>query len=427
MKDQLMQWMNRLGVPEAPEYYLLAVAVLIVVVSLTLHFVLHRVVLRFLARGQHKGRRNWRKTLFGHKLFSRLALVLQGVVVFSMADAFLETDSLILAFIETVTHLWIILFALLALFSLLDAVEEMSKRAGSKIKLPLRGIFQGLKLAATTIALIFAVAFLIGKSPVILFSGLGAMTAVVLLIFKDPILGLVAGIQLSANNMLAVGDWLEMPDYGADGDVIDISLTTVKVRNWDKTITSIPSYALISDSFKNWRNIQAVGGRRIKRSIHIDAASVGFVDDEELERLSKVRLLADHIEAKREEIRKANEQRGVDPDAPINARKMTNLGLLRAYLTAYLADNEHINHDLTYMVRQLEAGPNGIPVQLYGFANQTSWVPYENIQSDIFDHVYAIVPYFGLRLHQAPSGHDVQSLGEALQAGGREAGTGNDG
>ena len=417
MKERLSQWLYQFGVPEAQVYYLLSVATLILAVSLVLHLILHRVVLRFMARGQQAARRTWRKILLGHHLFSRLALVLQGVVVFAMADTFLEPGGLLLAFVETVTHLWIILFSLLALFSLLDAIEEMSLQAGSKIKLPLRGIFQSLKLAATTVALIFAIAFLIGKSPVILFSGLGAMTAVILLIFKDPILGLVAGIQLSANNMLAVGDWLEMPDYGADGEVIDISLTTVKVMNWDKTITSIPSYTLISDSFKNWRNIEHVKGRRIKRAIRVDATSVGFVSEDDLARLSEIPLLAEHIDRKRREIRQANEARGESPESIVTARRMTNLGLLRAYLEAYLAESEHINQKLTRMVRQLEAGPHGIPVQLYAFANRTDWTTYENIQSDIFDHVYAIVPFFGLRLHQAPSGHDVSHLGRALHDG----------
>jgi miniconductance mechanosensitive channel len=414
VKQQLLQWLDRLGVPDGEQYYLLAVAVVIVSVSTVLHLLLHRLVLRFLQRGHDRGLRGWRRALLGHKLFARLALTLQGGVVFVLAQAFLAPDSLPLAFVEAVTHLWIILFALLALFSLLDAIEEMSQRAGSRIKLPLRGIFQGLKLAATTIALIFAIAFLIGKSPVILVSGLGAMTAVVLLIFKDPILGLVAGIQLSANDMLAVGDWLEMPDYGADGDVIDISLTTVKVQNWDKTITSIPSYALISDSFKNWRNIERVGGRRIKRAVYIDADSVRFVGDDELERFLEIRLLAGHIESKRKEIRTANEARGVAPDARVNARRMTNLGLFRAYLTAYLDDRDDINHDLTSMVRQLAPGPNGIPLELYAFAVETSWVPYENIQADIFDHVYAVIDEFDLRIHQSPSGRDVRRLGESL-------------
>jgi miniconductance mechanosensitive channel len=414
MKQLLTGWIDRFGLADSELAYYLAVVGLIVVVSLLIHLILHRVVLRFLAR-EREQEAIWRNALFGHKLFSRLALTLQGVVVFSMANAFLEPDSVVLALIETLTHLWIILFALLALFSLLDTVETLSRSAGSRIKLPLRGIFQSLKLVGTTVALIFATAFLIGKSPLILFSGLGAMTAVILLIFKDPILGLVAGIQLSANDMLAVGDWLEMPRYGADGDVIDISLTTVKVRNWDKTITSIPSYALISDSFKNWRNIDRVGGRRIKRAINIDASSVRFASTDDLERLRQARLLADHIDATSRDIERFNQDRGVDPDSPINARRMTNLGLFRAYMTAYLADHDKINHDLTFMVRQLAPGPNGIPMEIYGFANNTSWVPYENIQSDIFDHVYAVLPQFGLRLHQSPSGHDVARLGSLAQ------------
>ncbi len=416
MKQQLLDWLESIGLNDSQYVYLLIAIGLILVVSLIIHVVLHWVVIRFVGRSRRAGGALWQRAFFGHKLFGRLALTLQGVVVFVLAGALLEAGSMMMQVIEVATHLWIILFALLSLFSLLDSVEEISRSAGSAGRLPLRGIFQSLKLLGTTVALIFAVAFLIGKSPLLLFSGLGAMTAVVLLIFKDPILGLVAGVQLSANNMLAVGDWLEMPQYGADGDVIDISLTTVKVRNWDKTITSIPSYALISDSFKNWRNIDRVGGRRIKRAINIDATSVRFASDEELDRLRRARLLSDYIEKKAAEIQHANQAEGVDPSSPMNTRHLTNLGILRAYLTAYLADSANINHDLTFMVRQLEAGPSGIPLQVYGFANQTSWVPYENIQSDIFDHIYAIIPEFGLRLHQAPSGHDLRRAGEILRA-----------
>ncbi|MBS3746580.1 MAG: mechanosensitive ion channel family protein [Wenzhouxiangellaceae bacterium] len=420
MKEELLKWLESAGLGDSEYLYFLVVIGLIVVVSLVLHLALHRVVLRFLGRGRRPGRTVWQRAFSGHKLFSRVALALQGVVVFAMAGAFLEAGSLSMQLIEAATHLWIIVFTLLSLFSLLDSVEEISRSAGPALKLPLRGIFQSLKLVATTMALIFAVAFLIGKSPLILFSGLGAMTAVVLLIFKDPILGLVAGVQLSANNMLAVGDWLEMPRYGADGDVIDISLTTVKVRNWDKTITSIPSYALISDSFKNWRNIEEVGGRRIKRSINIDANSVRFATDDDLEHLRQAELLADYIENKLAEIDRYNRDKGVDPDSAINARRLTNLGILRAYLNAYLGSNANINTDLTYMVRHLDPGPSGIPLQVYAFANRTSWVPYENIQSDIFEHIFAVIPEFGLRLHQAPSGYDVRLAGEMLGAGDRK-------
>lgn len=406
-----------MGLAESERAYLLIVIGLIAVTSLVIHMVLHRVVLKFLDQIPRSERNIWHRAFLGQNLLTHMALALQGVVVFALASAFLEADSFLLSFIEVVTHLWIVLFALLSLFSLLDALEEVSRAADSSVKLPLRGIFQSLKLLASTIALIFAVAFLIGKSPIILFSGLGAMTAVVLLIFKDPVLGLVAGIQLSANNMLAVGDWLEMPQHGADGDVIDISLTTVKVRNWDQTITSIPSYALISDSFKNWHNIQKVGGRRIKRAIHVDATSVRFATDEDLDRLRRARLLSDYIESKLAEIERDNRAKGLDPSSPMNTRHLTNLGILRAYLTNYLASNKNINQKLTYMVRQLDSGPNGIPLEIYGFANQVSWVPFENIQSDIFDHIFAVIPEFGLRLHQSPSGYDVQNLGELLHAG----------
>jgi len=415
VKQQLLTWLENFGLAETEYAYFLIVIGLIILASTVLHVVLHRIVARVLGHTRRAGRSIWQRAFAGHRLFSRLAMVLQGVAVYAMASAFLEAESLVLRVIETLTHLWIILFSLLSLFSLLDALEEISRSAGVDIKLPLRGLFQGLKLVGTVVALIFAVAFLIGKSPVILFSGLGAMTAVVLLIFKDPILGLVAGIQLSANNMLSVGDWLEMPKYGADGDVIDISLTTVKVRNWDKTITSIPSYALISDSFKNWRNINAVGGRRLKRALYIEADSVAFVSKADLERFKGIRLLSEHIDTRLAEINEANKARGVDSDAPVNARRLTNLGLFRAYLTAYLRDRDDINHDLTCMVRQLDPSPNGIPIQLYAFAGETSWVPYENIQSDIFDHVYSIVGHFGLRIHEAPTGYDVRQLSEALR------------
>ncbi|MDT8439154.1 MAG: mechanosensitive ion channel family protein [Wenzhouxiangellaceae bacterium] len=410
MKSLFDQWLDALGVAQGEAIYVLAVIGLILIASTILHFALHRGLLRLVRRGG-KNRKSWASALVGHKLFARIALIAQGFVVAALAAMFLDAESLLLQIIDTVTQLWIVLFSLLAFFSLLNAIEALWYRVGRTARLPLRGIFQSLKLVGSIVALILAIALLIGKSPLILFSGLGAMTAVLLLIFRDPILGLVAGVQLSANDMLAVGDWLEMPQYGADGDVIDINLTTTKVRNWDKTITTIPNHALVSDSFKNWRNIEIVGGRRIKRAIHVDASSVRFVGDEELERLRQARLLSDHIEQKREEIDRYNRDQGVDPDSIINARHLTNLGIFRAYLTAYLGAHSKINTELTYMVRQLEPGENGIPLELYAFARETSWVPYENIQSDIFDHVYAVIPEFGLRLHQAPSGFDVRQIG----------------
>ncbi|MFW5969944.1 MAG: mechanosensitive ion channel family protein [Halofilum sp. (in: g-proteobacteria)] len=423
MREHLIQWLEAIGLPGTDGTYLLVVIALILLASIAVHFLLHRIVLPILDRqvpppdtggDADASNRKWRIILFSHNIFTRLTLAFQGIVVFTLARVFLDTDWALLSLIELVSQLWIILFALLSLFSILDALADVAQSANLASRLPLRGLFQGVKLLGAIVALIIAIALLIGKSPLILFSGLGAMTAILLLIFKDPILGLVAGIQLSANDMLRVNDWLEMPRYGADGDVIDISLTTVKVRNWDKTITSIPSYALISDSFKNWRNIENVGGRRIKRAIYIDADSVHFATDEEIARLRKSRLLSDYIEEKLAEIDADNREQGIDTTSPVNGRRLTNLGLFRAYLVAYLDANENINHDLTYMARQLQPGTTGIPIEIYGFANQTSWVPYEAIQSDIFDHVFAVIPEFGLRMHQAPTGNDVRQLGAAL-------------
>lgn len=431
MREELIDVLQTLGLPASETAYLLAVLGLIVLSSVVVHLVLHRIVLRFIDRkvaaagaapvgsaSSEGASRPWWVVLFSHNIFTRASLALQGLVVYVLARLLLATGSPLIPFVATLSQLWIVLFALLSLFSVLDALGDFARTLQLASRLPLRGIFQGIKLLCAIIAVILAVALLIGKSPVILFSGLGAMTAVLLLIFKDPVLGLVAGIQLSANDMLRVDDWLEMPQYGADGDVIDISLTTVKVRNWDQTITSIPSYALISDSFKNWRNIQKAGGRRIKRAIHIDATSVRFLTDGDLERLRRAQLLSGYIEAKVAEIEAYNRAHSVDPASPVNGRRLTNLGIFRAYLVAYLEASEHINRDLTYMVRQLAPGSNGIPLEIYGFANDTRWTRYEAIQADIFDHVFAVIPEFDLRLHQAPTGHDIRDLAGHLATGG---------
>lgn len=410
MKEPLFNWLESLGVPLTPVLSTGIILLVIVLISLVIHFVLHHLVLKVLAQQAHSSKRWWQDALYKHHLFKRIALTLQGIILFAQARIWLEPSSSALPIIEVVTHLWILFYGLLSLFSLLDTVREFSLYSSKSKNLPLRGIFQGIKLVASTLALIFLTALLIGKSPLILLSGLGAMTAVLLLVFKDPILGLVAGIQLSVNKMLAVDDWLEMPKYGADGDVIDISLTTVKVRNWDKTITTVPTYALISDSFKNWRGMTEVGGRRIKRSVFIDATSVHFLTNEQIESLRAAHLLSDYIETKLADIAKDNRENNIDSSSPVNGRRLTNLGTFRAYLTAYLKANKGIHDKLTQMVRQLDPGANGIPLEIYAFTNRTEWVIYEGIQADIFDHVFAVMPEFYLRVYQNPTGYDMQTM-----------------
>lgn len=419
MNPAVQEWLALVGLENNATAYLLLVLSLILLTALVVHFVLHHLVFRVLSRKREGNAALWQRALVEQKLFTRLAFTLQGIIFYIQTRIWMAPEGILQPVLQLLTLEWILLYSLLSLYSLLNTLEFSLALTRVGRNLPLRGLSQSLKLLAAGIALILAVALLIGKSPVILFSGLGAMTAVLLLVFKDPLLGLVAGIQLSANNMLRVGDWLEMPKYGADGDVIDISLTTVKVRNWDKTITTVPSYALIADSFKNWRGMEESGGRRIKRAFSIDMTSVRFLDDADVKRLRRLQLLSDYMESKIREIDEDNKAKGVSPDSPANGRRLTNLGTFRAYLTAYLKRHEKLNQQLTTMVRQLQPGPTGMPLEVYCFTSTTDWVPYESIQADIFDHILAVIPEFDLRLHQSPTGHDMHFLSEGLATGSR--------
>jgi len=404
------QWLALVGLQGNELAYVLLCLALIFATALLVHFVLHRVVLRAMKRHGDGTTHLWQEALVKQKLFKRLSLTFQGVLLFTQARIWFDADGLIQPVLLVFALEWMLVYGLLSLYAALNTLEIVLAPTKAGQEVPLRGILQGLKLFAAVVALILGIALLIGKSPVILFSGLGAMTAVMLLVFKDPLLGLVAGIQLSANDMLKVGDWLEMPKYGADGEVIDINLTTVKVRNWDKTITSIPSYALIADSFKNWRGITEAGGRRIKRSFNIDVGSVHFLGAEEIERLRAMPLLSEYFERKLQEIDAYNRSSDVDARLPLDGRRLTNLGTLRAYLTMYLNANDALNQDLTLMVRQLVPAAEGIPLEVYCFTRTTDWVPYEDIQSDIFDHILATIPAFNLRLFQNPTGQDFRQL-----------------
>jgi miniconductance mechanosensitive channel len=257
---------------------------------------------------------------------------------------------------------------------------------------------------------------LLDKSPLGILGGIGALTAILILVFRDTILSLVASIQLVAEDLVRRGDWIEMPDFGADGEVIDIALHTVKVQNWDKTIITIPTYKLIDGSFQNWRGMSEAGGRRIKRSLLIDQASVRFCDDALMEKFRRIRRLEPYLEAKRKELKRANA--GVDDDdgLPLNHRILTNLGTFRAYIAAYLEENAKLRKDMTFMVRQLPPSPDGLPLEIYVFTNDTKWVNYEGIQADIFDHLLAAMSYFDLRVFQHPTGHDLHRLQQRSKA-----------
>ncbi|HAT5010518.1 TPA: mechanosensitive ion channel [Serratia marcescens] len=410
MQQQITRWLEQFGLEFGGVMSLLMVLGLIVLISVAIHLVLHRVVLAALQRRGQQSQRVWQQAITQYKLFQRVALLLQGVIISIQATLWLQSGSQTQAVIVTAAQAWILAFTLLSLFSLLDTLLALLRQSPISNQLPLRGIFQGLKLVAAILIGIMIVSLLMGKSPLLLLSGLGAMTAVLMLVFKDPILGLVAGIQLSANDMLKIGDWLEMPKYGADGAVTDIGLTTVKVRNWDNTVTTIPTYALISDSFKNWRSMSESGGRRIKRSLNIDTGSVHFLSEEEQRRLQRNPLLHSYLNVKTQELSQHNQEIAVDLASPLNGRRLTNLGTLRAYLEAYLRAHPRIHQNMTLMVRQLAPTPEGLPLEIYAFTNTTVWAEYESIQADIFDHILAVIDEFGLRVHQTPTGNDLRGM-----------------
>jgi miniconductance mechanosensitive channel len=313
---------------------------------------------------------------------------------------------------RNVAMAYMILMLTLALTALLSATNSIYAESPISKERPLKGFVQLLQIIVWVFGGIMIIAALLDRSPLLLLSGFGAMTAILLLVFKDTILSLVASVQLTAQDMVRVGDWIEMPQFGADGDVIDVQLHTVTVQNWDKTVTTIPTHRLISDSFKNWRGMSQTGARRIKRSIYIDVSSIRFQTQEEVAHFTRFALLKDYIETKKQELSDYNEGLETEVDAEVNRRRLTNIGTFRAYAYNYLQNHPRIHKGMTLLVRQLGPGPEGLPLEIYCFTNTTQWAAYEDIQSDIFDHLLAVVPEFGLRLYQKPAGSDLESLKE---------------
>jgi miniconductance mechanosensitive channel len=326
-----------------------------------------------------------------------------------MSSVFFENDTAVFV-TRRIAEIYMLFVAIFTIDAFLSSVVDVYHSYDTSRKVPVRIIVQVGKILLYAVIGIVILSSVIGKSPAFFIGGLGAMVAVLMLIFKDPILGLVAGIQLSANKMVRVGDWIEMPKYGADGDVVDISLTTVKVQNWDKTITTIPTFALVSEGVKNWRGMSESGGRRIKRSIYIDMTSVKFCNKEMTEKFSKIKYLSDYIQGKEKELSEFNSQKNIDDSVLVNGRRMTNIGTFRAYLVSYLKDHPKINKNLTFLIRQLDPGPNGLPIEIYVFSSDQVWANYEAIQADIFDHILAVIPEFELKVFQNPTGADFQNL-----------------
>ena len=410
MLSPLHDWLLKWGMSEAGATLLtrLGGVLLVLFVALTANRVTKRVVVRGIARLARRTTASWDDVVMRHRVLQRVAHLVPALVIYHFATPVLAGYDQLTAVVRQGALIYMIFIAALAADSVVNVGIEIVRGSRLPRELPVRSIAQVLKLVVYAVTAISVLALVLGRSPLLLLSGLGAMSAVTMLVFKDTILGFVAGIQLSANRMVSRGDWIEMPKHGADGDVLDVGLTTVKVQNWDKTITTIPTYALIGESFKNWRGMAESGGRRIKRALYIDVGSIRFCDEEMLARFSKIQYIADYLKDKREEIANWNAARGVEPASLADGRHLTNVGTFRAYVVAYLRHHPMVHQDMTFLVRQLAPTEHGLPIEVYVFSRDQVWSRYEAIQADIFDHLLAVVPEFDLRVFQSPSGRDVE-------------------
>ncbi|SQH74444.1 Miniconductance mechanosensitive channel YbdG [Shewanella benthica] len=408
---QISQWLSNWGINTTPSDGVSTS--LMVIVSLVIAILAYLFVKRGVVRAMNiiiqRSKVSWDDIFMRHKVLENFAIIIPALVLSILIPLALIQYALMSSMIHRVLSVTILVLLIRAVYSSLDAANEIADVNLVSRRLPIKSFVQLFKLFLFFVAVIVSISILANQSPVYFLSGLGVMTGLVMLVFRDTILGFVAGIQLAANRMVSPGDWIQMDKYGADGSVEEVSLTTVKVRNWDKTITMIPAYALVSDSFKNWRGMSESGGRRIKRSILIDIHSIRFLTEEDQARLGKINLLKNYLAEKFQEL---NEFNGhvQDADMPVNSRKLTNIGTFRAYLKAFVANHDRIRQDMTLLIRQLASTKEGVPIEIYVFTNDTRWTVYEDIQGDIFDHVLAILPEFGLQAFQAPTGSDIRSL-----------------
>ena len=349
-----------------------------------------------------KSKNGFDDELHQHGFFRRIGHIVPALAIYLLSQILIENPSL-LAFLQKSAIIYLLISTVMAISALLNTVEDTYNASSLARKAPITGFIQVGKLFVVIIAGLLIISNLMDKSPLLLLSGLGAVTAILLLLFRDTILGFVAGIQIAANRMVNTGDWIEMPNYGADGEVLQVGLTTVKVQNWDKTVSTIPTYTLITDSVKNWRGMSESGGRRIKRSLNIDIQSIRFCDQDMLDEFSKIRYIESYVQAKLEDLQRFHTEQKIDNTDLVNSRRLTNIGTLRAYMQAYLENHPDINQDMTLMVRQRPPTEFGVPLEIYCFCADKNWINYERIQSDIFDHFLAILPAFRLRAYQRVS------------------------
>lgn len=387
MNENFHQWLETVGVTSSDNswVYWTVVVSIIAFIILFVNLLCRRLLIPLVKQVIKRTRPSWDDILFNDVLLRDVTHLVPPILIAVLMPMAFSVENVVLEFLLKVNIIYLIAVIAKLLCTFLSSLYELSNRQNHLKNHPLKGVYQMLKIVVVCIALIIIVSVLIGKNPGYVLTALGASAAVLMLVFKDMILGLVAGVQLSANDMLRPGDWISMPKYGADGDVVEVTLTTVKVQNWDKTITTIPPYALISDSFQNWRGMKESGGRRVKRSVYIDMRSITFCTDQQMAEFS---------------------ERGWLEGVEREDKFIVNLHIFRNYLENYLRQHHRVNQKLIIMVRQLQPTAQGLPLELYFFSEGTDWVPYEHLQSEVFEHVFAVLPTFGLRVFQAPMGID---------------------
>ena len=385
----------------------------LILLVLLLSWVAHRVsqgpINRSIEKFAHYTIQQWDDILVEKHIVKRILYFIPLILLYVLSSPIFTGTSL-LPLSQTLISVLFLIAGMMFLDAILSALLAIYGKSAIAKEISIIPFVQVLKLGLYFVTGILLLSLLLQKTPLYFLSGLGALTAVLMFVFKDVLMGFVAGIQLIANKMVAPKDWIEIPKYGADGDVIEITLTTVKVQNFDNTITTIPTYALINESFKNWRNMNLSGGRRIKRYVNIDLGSIKFCSSEMLERFKRIQLISQYIQNRQEEILVYNKKHQVDESTLVNGRRLTNIGVFRSYVEAYLRQHPMIHKDMTFLIRQLSPSENGLPIEIYVFCKDTNWTAYEAIQADIFDHILAVVPEFDLRVFQEPSGSDFQKI-----------------
>ncbi|RDV24005.1 mechanosensitive ion channel family protein [Alteromonas aestuariivivens] len=380
-------------------YHLIALCTILLFAA-TLYFVCRWLLIIQISAWVKRSKNSLDDTMYSHGLFRRLLHLIPALTIFLLTSVLLQPESLLNGFLNKTSMLYMLLATMAAIYALLNTVEDKYNESRLAQKASITGFIQVAKLFVAIVVLLLSVSLVIDKSPLIIVSGLTALAAVLLLIFRDTILGFVAGIQITANRMFNTGDWIQINKFEVDGEIQEIGLTNVKVQNWDKTISTLPTYSLTNEAVKNWRGMQQSGGRRIKRAIFIDVHSIRLCSGDMLERFGKIRFISEYIEQKIEELRTYHKDSSIDESDLLNARRLTNIGTFRAYLEAYLRKHPQVNQSLTLMVRQLPPSELGLPLEIYCFSADKDWVRYEKIQADIFDHVLAMLPQFDLRAFQ---------------------------